>query len=133
MRAYSLDLRERIVRAVDEGRSPREAARLFGVGVSTVKRYLQQRARTGSLARRAIPGARPKIGPEQEAVWRARRQETPAATLAELRAWWAQQQGQLLSVATVWHTLRRLGLTRKKGQWGPASATRSSARRGGSR
>ncbi len=81
MRAYSLDLRERIVRAVDEGRSQREAARLFGVGVSTVKRYVQQRARTGHLARRPIPGAQPKIGPE------------PAATLAELGQWWAAEQG----------------------------------------
>jgi transposase len=133
MRAYSLDLRERIVRAVDEGRSQREAARLFGVGVSTVKRYLQQRARTGNLGRRPLLGPRPKIGPEQEAAWRARLQETPAATLAELRAWWAQQQGQLLSVPTVWHTLRRLGLTRKKGQWEPASATRPRGRRGVSR
>jgi transposase len=133
MRAYSLDLRERIVRAVDEGRSQREAARVFGVGVSTVKRYLQQRARTGNLVRRPIPGAAPKIGLEQEALWRARRQETPAATLAELCAWWAAEQGQRLSVPTVWRTLRRLGLTRKKGRWGPASATSPPAPRGGHR
>jgi hypothetical protein len=38
MRAYSLDLRERIVRAVDSGQSQRAAARRLGVGVSSVKR-----------------------------------------------------------------------------------------------
>ena len=54
MRAYSSDLRERVVRAVDQGRSQREAARLFGMGVSSVKRYLQQRAQTGTLQRRPI-------------------------------------------------------------------------------
>ena len=87
-------MRERIVRAVGEGRSQREAVQLFEVGVSTVKRYLQQRARTGTLARRPIPGARPKIGPEQAARWRARLQETPAATLAELAHWPSWRTGR---------------------------------------
>jgi transposase len=133
MRAYSLDLRERIVRAVDQGRSQREAARLFGVGVSSVKRYLQQRTRTGQLARRPIPGGPRKIHREQEAVLRARVQEAPAATLAELAAWWLATQGQHLSVPTLSRALKRLGLTRKKGRWGLANATRRRETPGGSR
>jgi transposase len=133
MRAYSLDLRERIVRAVDQGRSQREAARLFGVGVSSVKRYLQQRAQTGSLACRRSPGGRRKIGGEQEAALLARVGEAPAATLAEHGAWWAQHYGQRLSRPTLSRALKRLGWTRKQGRWGPVSATRRPARPGGHR
>jgi transposase len=42
MKAYSLDLRQRIVQAVADGTSQREVARLFHVGERTVKRYLHQ-------------------------------------------------------------------------------------------
>lgn len=133
MRAYSSDLRERIVRAVDQGRSQREAARQFGVGVSSVKRYLQQRARTGTLDRRPIPGGPRRIGGEQEAVLRARVAAAPEATLAEHCAWWEAQQGQRVSGPTMWRALHRLEWTRKKGRWVPASATRRRGPSGGSR
>lgn len=55
MRAYSLDLRERIVRAVCErGQSPVEVARTFAVSLWTVKRYLR-RAAAGRLPPRRSP------------------------------------------------------------------------------
>ena len=133
MRAYSSDLRERIVRAVDQGRSQREAARQFGVGVSSVKRYLQQRARTGTLARRPIPGGPRRIGSEQEAVLQARVAAAPEATLAEHCAWWEAQQRQRVSGPTMWRAIRRLEWTRKKGRWVPASATRRRGSAGGRR
>ena len=133
MRAYSRDLRERIVRAVDQGRSQREAARLFGVGVSSVKRYLGQRARTGSLERRPIPGGPRRIRAEQEASLRARIEAAPEATLAEQCAWWEGEQAQRVSGPTMWRAIRRLGWTRKKDRWVPASATRRHGRAGGRR
>lgn len=88
--------------------------RLFGVGGSPVKRYLQQRARTGSLARHPIPGSPQRIGTEQEAVLRARVEALPEATLAEQSAGWEAEQGQRLSGPTMWRAIRRLGWTRKK-------------------
>ena len=56
MRAYSTDLKERLVRAVADGLPMREAARRFGVAVTTVKRAVVQQRETGSLARKPIPG-----------------------------------------------------------------------------
>src|SRR5947209_2424876 len=56
MRAYSTDLKERLVRAVADGLPMREAARRFGVAVTTVKRAVVQERETGSLARTPIPG-----------------------------------------------------------------------------
>ena len=124
MRAYSTDLRERIVQAVANGRPQREAARMFGVGVNTVKRYVVRQQQTGSLARYSIPGGQRRIGREQEAWLRARLEAAPAATLAEHGAWWAEQHGQVVSVVTMWRALHRLGWTHTKSRWQPASGTR---------
>ena len=130
MRAYSTDLRERIVRAVADGLPLREAARRFGVGVTAVKHYVVQYRQTGSLARKPIPGCPRRIGREQEAILRARLEAAPDATVLEHCAWWAEHQGQHLSEATMWRAVRRLGWTHKKSHWQPASATRSSGRPG---
>jgi transposase len=83
MKAYSQDLRERIVKAVEEGKSRREVAHVFHVSLSTVKRYLKQISEKGHLDPKPIPG-RPK---NKEAALRARLQAqlqaSPDATLAE--------------------------------------------------
>jgi transposase len=133
MRAYSTDLRERIVRVVAEGRPMREAARRFGVSVSAVKRYVVRQQEMGSLDRSPIPGGPRKIGREQDAILLARLQAAPDATVLEHCAWWAEHQGQEVSEATMWRAMRRLGWTHKKRHWQPVSATRRSGRPGGSR
>ena len=117
MRAYSTDLKERLVRAVAAGQPMREAARRFGVAVTTVKRAVVQARETGSLERRPIPGCPRRIGKDQEAILLARLQAAPDATVLEHCAWWAEQsghQGQELSEATMWRAIRRLGWTHKK-------------------
>jgi transposase len=133
MRAYSTDLKERLVRAVADGQPMREAARRFAVAVTTVKRAVVQQRETGSLERKPIPGRPRAISSEQEAILLARLQAEPDATVLEHCAWWAEQQGQALSEATMWRALRRLGWTHKKSHWQPANATRRSARPGGKR
>jgi len=133
MRAYSTDLRERIVRVVATGQPMREAARRFGVSVSAVKRYVVRQQETGSLQRSPIPGGPRKIGREQEAILLARLQAAPDATVLEHCAWWAEHQGQELSEATMWRAIRRLGWTHKKRHWQPVSATKRSAPPGGRR
>ncbi|MGZ3602403.1 MAG: helix-turn-helix domain-containing protein, partial [Ktedonobacterales bacterium] len=133
MRAYSTDLKERLVRAVAEGQPMREAARRFGVAVTTVKRAVVQARETGSLTRKPIPGCPRHIRPEQEAALRARLEAAPDATVLEHCAWWAEHEGQQLSEATLWRAIRRLGWTQKKRHWQPVSATRRRARPGARR
>ena len=127
MRAYSTDLKERLVRAVAEGLPMREAARRFGVAVTTVKRAVVQQRETGSLERKPIPGCPRRIGPEREAILRERLQAAPDATVLEHCAWWAEHQGQQLSETTMWRAIRRLGWTQNKRHWQPVSATRRRA------
>ena len=133
MRAYSTDLKERLVRAVAAGQPMREAARRFNVAVTTVKRAVVRQRDTGSLERRPIPGCPRRIGAEREAVLRARLAAAPDATVLEHCAWWAAHHGQQLSEATMWRAMRRLGWTHKKSRWQPVSATRRRARPGGKR
>ena len=129
MRAYRLDLRERVVRAVRErGLTPAEAARALEVSVWSVKRY-PRRAEEGRLAASPIPGRPRGIGPEREAALAAQWRAAPDARLADHCATWAAAQGQRVSRRTMSRALRRLGWSRKRRRSSPASATR---RRGGS-
>jgi transposase len=114
MKAYSLDLRERIVRAVDDGANQAEVARLFHVGERSVKRYLHQWRTTGSLAARPRPGKCPTIGPDQFPAVLAQLSAIPDATLEEHCERWHAQTGVAVS-ASAWCRLeRRLGWTHKK-------------------
>ena len=133
MRAYSTDLKERMVRAVADGQPMREAARRFEVAVTTVKRAVVQQRETGSLERKPMPGRPRAIRGEQEVILRARLEAEPDATLLEHCAWWAEHQGQPVSEVTMWRALHRLGWTHKKSHWQPASATRRHAPPGGRR
>lgn len=62
MKAYSLDLREKIVVAVRRGMSKAHAARTFGVGATSVKRYVSLAERGRSLEPGTAPGKRSKLG-----------------------------------------------------------------------
>jgi transposase len=127
MKAYSPDLRSKIVAAVDAGRSKAEVARVFDVGLSTVKRYLKQQRETGSLEPKRHPGRAPTIRPDQRALLRAQLDAHPAGFLDEHCAWWAEQTGTRVSPSTMCREIKRLGWTRKKGRWVPPSATSAAA------
>lgn len=109
MRVYSTDLR-----SVQTGRSQRETAQVFGIGISSVKHYLQQQHQRGTLAPKPIPGAERHIGPEQEEALRAQLKAHPNATLEQHCAWWVEDHGQQVSVATMSRALARLRWTHKK-------------------
>ena len=133
MRAYSTDLKERLVRAVADGLPMREAARRFDVAVTTVKRTVVQQRTTGSLEHKHSSGRPRALSREQDAILLARLQAEPDATVLEHCAWWAEHQGQQLSEATMWRAMRRVGWTHKKSHWQPASGTRKRGRPGGRR
>ncbi|MDP9356637.1 MAG: IS630 transposase-related protein [Chloroflexota bacterium] len=113
MKQYSVDLRERRLRAIDAGLPQAEAARLFGVGQSTIKRWKRRRD-TGTLAPTPRPGRRPRISPDRPLALEAQLRAAPDATLAEHCAAWEHEQGVRVSVATMSRAVRRLGWTVKK-------------------
>ncbi|HEX6796648.1 MAG TPA: helix-turn-helix domain-containing protein [Ktedonobacterales bacterium] len=93
MRAYSTDLKERVVRAVADGLPLREAARRFEVAVATVKRAVAQQREAGSLARQPKPGRHRAMRREHEAILRRWLAAVLDATVLEHCAWWTEHQG----------------------------------------
>ena len=61
MKAYSMDLRRKILEALSTGTPKAQVARSFGVGLSTVKRYAGRAERGEGLAPRKSPGKRRKV------------------------------------------------------------------------
>jgi transposase len=110
MRPFSDDFRLRIHEARQDGASTAEVAERFGVSTAFVRR-LQQRFRlTGSLAPRPHGGGRALKLAGRDGELRQAVAERPDATPAEHR----ERLELPASRVTVWRTLRRLGLTRKK-------------------
>jgi len=112
MKAYSLDLRQRILDTVQRGEgSLRQIARRFLVSVSFVTRLLQLHRSTDSLEPRPHGGGNPPaLGPEDLERLRELVRQQPDATLEELR----QRLGASCSLMTLSRALRQLGLPRKK-------------------
>jgi transposase-like protein len=71
MRAYSLDLRRKVVEAVLRGMPKAEAARTFGIGISTVKRYVGKAHKGEDLAPRRPPGRRRPSTKVRWGYWKA--------------------------------------------------------------
>jgi transposase len=114
MKPYPAVLRERLLRYVDAGHSQAEAARTFGVSLSSIARWRVQQDATGDLRPKPRPGRPPRIGPEQAPALEAQVAATPDATLAEHCAQWQQAHGVRLSVATMSRVLAKRGLALKK-------------------
>ena len=112
-RPYSLDLRERVVAAVESGRRVREVALTFEVSVSSVVKWSQRYRRTGSAAAKAMGGRRPfALAAHREWVL-GRLSAQPDITVRALAAALAER-GIVVSNYAVWHFLKAEGLTFKK-------------------
>lgn len=112
MRAYAVELRVAIVEALGDGLSTSEAARRFGVSVSSVKRFRAQYQQTGDLAPRPHPG-RPARIRRDDARLRQQVAAHPDATLAEHCAHWQEDTGCPVSLSTMSRMLVRAGCPRR--------------------
>lgn len=114
MKAYSTDLRERVVRAVEEGRPREEIMHLFGVSRATIKRYAKQHRETGDLAPKSIPGRPARKGDALRADLWGQLEANRDATLEEHCQILEATHGQRVSAATMGRAIKSLGWTRKK-------------------
>jgi transposase len=123
MRAYSLDLRNKIVEAVKRGVPKAEAARTFGVGISSVKRYVKMAEESLSLAPKKAPGKRKKLDERAMRLLEEDLESRPAAKLKERVEFLFWVLAVRVSEATVCRMIRCLGYTRKKDRWVLARGT----------
>jgi transposase len=133
MNAYSLDLRQKILRAYDQRLgSQRALAALFGVSQAFVEKLLRRRRTTGDIAPRPHAGGRRAICNEAAlAVVRRLVQAQPDATLAEFCEQLFAQRGLCVSVPTMGRRVITLRVPRNKRRSTPANRTpRASSRPG---
>ena len=117
MRAYSVDLRKKIVDAVRRRRPKAEAARIFGVGISSVKRYTKMAGEEGSPDPKKAPGKKRKLDESGMKLLQQDLRARPTATYEQRAEFLDELLGVKVSKSTICRMIKRLGYTRKKDQW----------------
>ena len=125
MRAYSEDLRKKIVTAIERGMPKAQAARLFDVSLSSVKRYAGSARRGEPLTPKTSPGRPHKVGEEARVLLEKDVEERPSATISQRRRFLEYLTATTLSDSTVRRLMKRLGFSQKNGQWGRWNETSS--------
>ncbi len=115
MSGYSVDLRRRIVSAVEDGMSKAQAALTFSLSLSSVKRYVNKAERGESLAPKKRPGSAPKLHEKAMRILAADLEERPYLTLQERSDYIEAITGLCVSRSTMCRAIARIGPTRKKG------------------
>ena len=116
MRAYSLDLRERVLADCDSGHSNDAVAQKYQVSAAWIRRLKQRRRESGTIEPRVRRGPSPRLAAHAERLENLVEQR-PDATLQELR----EALGVQASVPTLCRALQHLRLTVKKKCCGPPS------------
>ncbi len=122
MKAYSLDLRERVMKAYDEGHwSVGQLAERFQVGEWWIHKLKRQRRTEGSLSVRKGKVGQPRsLQGEQIERLEHYVDAHPDATLEEIR----ERLEMNCTIVTIHHTLRRLGYRYKKNSTGQRTRSR---------
>jgi transposase len=112
MNAYSKDLRLKVLSAIDRGIPRKEVAELFGVSLSTIKRWLKRRRLTGDVNIHKIPG-RPSVKGKALRQWLpSQLKANPDLTLREHCEVFFDESGVEVSEATMSRNIARL-----PGEW----------------
>lgn len=119
MKAYSMDLRERVLKDCDAGVGTKAVAVKYSVSQSWIRRLKQRRREDGQIQPRSPRNKRvPKLAAYADQI-RALIQETPDLTLKEL----GEKLGVAVALGTLWTAVARLNLTVKKKSHGRVSRT----------
>ena len=125
MKAYSIDLRTKIVESVRRSVSISETARRFGVNRSTVGRYLKRLdEENGSLALKKAPGSRSKLDEGAMRLLEEDIKSRPWATHKQRSEFLLAACGVEVSETTICRTIKKhLSHSRKKDQQEPVRET----------
>ena len=113
MKAYSEDLRVKIVQAVEKGMPKTRAAETFGVSRSSVKRYAVAARGGKPLTPKKHPGSKPKLDEKARRLLEADVENRPAVTLGERCRFVERVAGVRVSESTLSRLLRRMGFSPK--------------------
>ena len=127
---YSVDLRKRVVAAIKGGMSRNQAAKQFGVAISTAIGWMQRVEQTGSVAPGQMGGHKPKAISGEHALWLSQRIRAGDFTLRGLVAELGER-GLKVDYRSVWEFVHaeKLSFKKKRGGWRTRSARRGAAAR----
>jgi len=108
MRAYSKDLRLKVLDAVDRGMPRKEVAQIFGISLPSIKRWLKLRRETGDVEPSAIPGPPARKGALLEGWLPSQLRSNPDLTLEEHCEAFEEALGVRVSTATTSRSISRL-------------------------
>ncbi len=130
MQAYSLDLRQRVVKAYENGVGTIiEVAERFEVSDSFIKKLLRRKRTTGTIAPVGHRGGQPRRLCDKHRKWSLKTVlAEPDITLGELQERLFSEQNLTASVPTLCREARALNVRRKKGRRSLKSATGASER-----
>jgi transposase len=133
MQAYSLDLRQRVVNAYEQGHdSIATIAERFSVSIGFVKKMLSLSRTTGDLAPRGHGGGRrASLTPQQRQLLGRQVRAQNDISLAELQTILEEQEGVSIHVSTICRALAQLDLPHKKRALPQRNATTTSERGSG--
>src|SRR5271157_1946 len=114
MRAYSQDLRDRVLRALERGDRPTEIARRFEVSRVWVYQVRDDWQRDGRRASLLVGGHRRSCLADWEPQLRAWLAAAPDLTLAEICRRLEFEVGVQIKVPALWHQQDKWNLTLKK-------------------
>jgi transposase len=114
MKAYSQDLRERIVKMVAEGKSKAETARVLNVSLNTVKRMVKLQDTQGHLTPKIRPGQKSKLSEDAQNQLLEQVKAHPDASLAWHCAELQARSSTKISRSTLCRLLAKQNYTRKK-------------------
>jgi transposase len=125
VRPYSLDLRKRVVAAIEGGMSRNKAAKQFGIGISTAINWMQRVQATGSVAPGQVGGHKPKAISGEHAAWLSRRIRDGDFTLRGLVGELGER-GLKVDYRSVWEFVHaeKLSFKKKRGGWRTRSPRR---------
>jgi|SoiMethySBSTD1v2_1073268.scaffolds.fasta_scaffold666657_3 transposase len=114
MKPLSLDLRRRVLTALQKEPSSLIVARRFDVSGSFVRKLRARVLETGRIEASPLPGKERLVKGEVERTLREMVKEFPDATLNVLREMLEDATSVRVSETTMWRQLIRMGFTRKK-------------------
>ena len=121
MKSYSEDLRERIVKAREEGKSAAEAAKMFAVCKRTVERYWKHYRERGHC--KALPSGGRRVSrlrPHLVVICKWIEEQSDL-TLSEMAERLRERLGVEIGSTALWHQIDKLGMSYKKKLYAPAS------------
>ena len=113
MKAFSLDLRQRVIHALTQGHTQKQVAQRFAISLSSVTRWAKQFRETNHLSVKPIPGRPKAINQTQRKIIEelvATQKNHTLATLGQA----LQQHGHNISKSVLHRELIQLGLSHKK-------------------